>query len=81
MKSVCCAASLAFASLLAVSAPRPALAESQVEITYEEPTNPELRPIYEELKALAVLQPFVDQEQLAKVRDRQWFTPAELQEK
>ena len=25
--------------------------------------------------------PFVDQEQMAKVRDRQWFQPAELQEK
>jgi hypothetical protein len=25
--------------------------------------------------------PLVDQEQMAKVRDRQWFTPAELQEK
>jgi hypothetical protein len=27
------------------------------------------------------IMPFVDQEQMAKVRDRQWFTPSELQEK
>ena len=25
--------------------------------------------------------PFIDQEQMAKVRERQWFQPAELQEK
>jgi hypothetical protein len=56
MKCLCYAASLAFASLLAVSTPQAALAESQVEISYEEPTSPELRPIYEELKSLAVLQ-------------------------
>jgi hypothetical protein len=56
MKSVFCAALLAFAAILAASAPRPALAESQIEIAYEEPTNPELRPIYEELRALAALQ-------------------------
>jgi hypothetical protein len=56
MKSVLCAASLAFASMLAVSAPQPALAESQIEIAYEEPASAELRPIYEQLMALGVLQ-------------------------
>jgi hypothetical protein len=25
--------------------------------------------------------PFIDQEQMAKVRERQWFQPAELEEK
>src|SRR5512147_3133952 len=55
MKSVVCAASLAFASMLAVSAPQPALAEQQIEIAYEEPASAELRPIYEQLKALGVL--------------------------
>ena len=56
MKSAFCAASLAFASLLAASVPQPALAESQIEIAYEEPTSAELRPIYEQLKTLGVLQ-------------------------
>jgi hypothetical protein len=56
MKFVLCAASLAFASMFAVSAPQPALAEQQIEIAYEEPASAELRPIYEQLRTLAVLQ-------------------------
>jgi hypothetical protein len=42
--------------MLAVSAPQPALADQQVEIAYEEPASAELRPIYEQLKTLGVLQ-------------------------
>jgi hypothetical protein len=55
MKLICCAASLAFASMLATAAPQKAGAQSQVEISYEEPTNPELRPIYEQLMAQGAL--------------------------
>jgi hypothetical protein len=55
MKLICCAASLAFTLMLATAAPQKAVAQSQVEISYEEPTNPELRPIYEQLMAQGAL--------------------------
>ncbi len=51
-----CAASLALAVLLAAALARSARADSQVEVAYEEPASPELRPIYEQLKALGALQ-------------------------
>jgi hypothetical protein len=56
MKSVRCAASFVLASMLAAGAPQAAWADQQIEIAYEEPTSPELRPIYEQIKALAALQ-------------------------
>jgi len=56
MKSVLCAVSLSFATLLAANVPQPALADSQIEIAYEEPTSAELRPIYQQLKSLGALQ-------------------------
>lgn len=56
MKSVSCSVSLAFAALLAASVPQPALAQSQIEISYDEPSSAELRPIYEQLRAQGVLQ-------------------------
>jgi Putative metallopeptidase len=42
--------------MLAASAPQAAWADQQIEIAYEEPTSPELVPIYQQIKALAALQ-------------------------
>ena len=56
MKSASCSVSLVFAGLLAASVPQPALAQSQIEISYDEPASAELRPIYEQLRAQGVLQ-------------------------
>ncbi len=56
MKLPTCAAALALALLLATGGARDVRADSQVEIAYEEPASAELRPIYEELKSLGMLQ-------------------------
>jgi hypothetical protein len=56
MKLPSCAALLALAAALLAGVPQRALAESQIEVAYEEPASAELRPIYEQLKALAALQ-------------------------
>ncbi|MGA9604331.1 MAG: DUF4344 domain-containing metallopeptidase [Methyloceanibacter sp.] len=56
MKSASCSVSLVFAGLLAASVPQPALAQSQIEISYDEPASAELRPIYEQLRMQGVLQ-------------------------
>ena len=55
MKSVLCAMSLTFAMVLAANAPQPVLADSQIEIAYEEPTSAELLPIYKQLQSLGAL--------------------------
>jgi hypothetical protein len=55
MKLPCCATLLALASVLATGVPQKALADSQVEISYEEPSSAELLPIYEQLKAQGAL--------------------------
>jgi hypothetical protein len=47
MKLPCYATLLALASVLATGVPQKALADSQVEISYEEPSSAELLPIYE----------------------------------
>lgn len=56
MKLAPCAAPLALALLVATGAPRGAQADSHIEIAYEAPASPELRPIYEQLKSLGALE-------------------------
>jgi hypothetical protein len=55
MKLLYCVASLTLTSVLAATTPQAALAESQIEISYEEPSNPHLLPIYEQLKSQGAL--------------------------
>ena len=56
MRSTICAACFVLVSLLAAGLPRPAFAESQIDIAYEAPTDAALRPIYDQLRQQGVLQ-------------------------